>query len=413
MISLPNSLPTPKPWNHDVLTPQLLSLRASLAVSTPSSHSESVRYVVKLEDYLEGLFDYLSTLAPPAGFTTTAQKSVLCDTIPWNNVEKKKPVEWTLSCEIDVVLVAIALTYSGLGADLTNELIELEPGEPQKETDEKWKLVIAYHKKAIGFALFGAQFTAGELDPRTYVLIDKISQIGIQMSMLSKFSTANRNSFNENDTFNSSNNGVLCRVAIFCSDEVSSCMNLVNELDSEHYELNHRSWNTYLAVIKRYATAYAGLFLSIEYYQKDKVGQAIGLINFSLLTLQSKSMDIKPKKKRVLSRFRTKIASKRNEHYIAGLQLITALKIDKLVFLELSGVVLKDLSFLFDQLVQCHLKYTKENDNLRFDQVVDWKDIHSDSRWPFGSKIPVSLVEPWTPKILAEPANVTGSGSYY
>lgn len=444
MIVLPNTPPNPVPWKVDTLLilPDIQVKRASLCNASIASHSETVRYILGLLEYIESLFELLSTDSPERSVPRYALRAldlILTTTVPWKNVDKKetkklfklnsKPdLSWTLAAEIQLATVSLAMSYIKLGAELTNELIETESGlEPEKETDEKWKLVSNHYKKAIALSLFGGQFTMGStdttIDPRVFVLIDKCSQIGIQMSILSKFSWLNRNSYNLNETFTLSNNNVLCRVAIFVLDEVVSCINLVKELsqnETSHFRLNYNGWDSYLSVVPQYATAYAGLFLSIEYYQKESLGQAIGLINFSLLSLQSKSMaDLKPTRNKILSKFKTKVASKRNEQFVQNLNSITSLRIDKSVFLELSGLVLKDLQLLFDQLVQCHLKYTKENDNLKFDAVSDWKDVHGDSRWPFGSKIPVSAVEPYCPNVLQPEApdtikqGFTGRGSYF
>lgn len=383
--------------------------------------------------------NHLTTLGEFAASTLELQ---LSKTIPWHNISQKRskrqelaklgsqpPIDWSLATEIQAVAVAASFMYSKLGAELINELIELDKdSEPDKEIDEKWKLVANFYKKALALAAFAAEFTGLVtttvlINPQVFVLLDKIASIGIQTSILCKNSWINRHSFNERDAFLLKNNGVLCRVAIYIMDEVKSCQNIVKELESltgELLDLNYSQWTLYLSVFVRYSSAYAGLFLSIEYYQKNNLGQAIGLINFSLLSLQSKNLsDMKPKKSKVLAKVKSKIAGKRNESYIAGLQSITSLNIDKSAFLELSGLVLKDLSLLFDQLVQCHLKYTKENDNLNFDTVVDWQDIHGDSKWPFGSLIPVSHVQPYLPKVLVpKPTNsvnenFTGRGSYY
>lgn len=401
-----------------------------------------MRYILGLLEYLEGLFEFLALETHEKNVPRFAGKALeltLTTQIPWRNIEKKelkklfklnsKPdIVWTLSAEIQLVTVSLAMLYIKLGAELANELIDTDMGlEPEKETDEKWKAVTSHYKKATSYSLFGTQFTMGSsvmtIDPRVFVLIDKCSQIGIQMSILSKFSWLNRNSYNLNETFTSSNNNVLYRVAIFVLDEVAACVNLSRELDlneSQYFRLNYNGWDTYLEVVQRYATAYAGLFLSIEYYQKESLGQAIGLINFSLLSLQSKSMaDLKPTKNKIFNKFKTKVASKRNELFVQNLNSITSLRIDKSVFQELSGLVLKDLQLLFDQLVQCHLKYTKENDNIKFDAISDWKDVHGDSRWPFGNKIPVSAVEAYCPKALQQEApdtikeGFTGRGSYF
>lgn len=429
MIVLPNTPPTPKPWNPQasLLSPQLLALRASIDSTAPATHSETVRYVVNLEEYLEGIFALQSTTISSqevASYARQALETQLATSIPWNHIsngktgskpfgKKPEPVEWTLAAEIQTVIVATAFTYTQLGAQLTNELIELDPAE----VNEKWLLVVNYYKKALALTQFGSFFSTlcsgQQLDPWTFVLLDKIGNVGIQLSILCKSSCINRGSYNESETFKSSNNGTLCRVAIWVMDEVKNCQSLVNEIASsvneELFKLDYEHAAEYLAIFHRYVAAYAGQFLSIEYYQQGKLGHAIGLINFSLLSLQSKNK-LEPKKRKVFSRFRSKLAGKRHESYIAGLQSITSLKVDKLVFLELSGVVLNDLSLLFDQLVQCHLKYTKENENLLFQSVVNWQDIHSDSKWPLGSKIPVSPVKAYVPQVLAgnsEPSHTT------
>lgn len=444
MIVLPNTPPTPIPWkvNTQVVLAETQSLRASLCPSSIASHSETVRYVSGLQEYLEALFQQLNNEVHEKSIARFASKALditLTGKVPWRNVEKKESkklfklngksdIAWTLAAEIQLVTVSLALLYIKLGAELANELIDSDSDlEPEKEIDEKWKAVAVHYKRATSFSLFGSQFTMGStdttIDPRLFVLVDKCSQIGIQMSILSKFSWLNRNSYNLSETFVSSNNNILCRVSIFVLDEVTSCINLVRELDSNesnHYRLHYDGWIDYLSVVRQYATAYAGLFLSIEYYKKDSLGHAIGLINFSLLSLQSKSMaEIKPSKMKILNRFKTKVASKRNEHFVQNLNSVTSLRIDKSVFLDLSGLVLEDLKLLFDQLVQCHLKYTKENDNLKFEPVVDWKDVHGDSRWPFGNKIPVSTIEMYSPKVLLPhqadtlKKDFTGRGSYF
>ena len=133
-------------------------------------------------------------------------------------------------------------------------------------------------------------------------------------------------------------------------------------------------------------------FYRIEKYQQDSIGQAIGLINFGLLSLQSKNLnEVNPKQGKLLTKFKSKVSARKNEQYIKDLQSITTLNIDKSVFQESSGIILKDLTFLFDQLIQLHLKFTKENNNIKFDTISAWQDIDKDSKWPLGSSIPVAV----------------------
>lgn len=421
MIVLPHTPPTPLPLSSSAsLEPKIFSARALIATHAPQSFSDSVRYLAQLEQYIDTLFSVLAldSKLELAQLAQNASETVLSLTVPWDNVSFPKSTPWTLATEIQTLIIAASLLYARLGADVTNELIE--ENESNKETDEKWKAVANHYKKGMSLAEFGAKFafavTGATVSPALFVIVQKVNEIGLQSSTLCKFSWMNRRSYNETGTFTTANNGVLCRVAIWVLNEVEACSNLVQEVSklSEFLELNYTGWQTYLLIFKKYMSAYAGYFLSVEYYQKKDIGRAIGLVNYSLLSLQSRSLsNQKIQKRKVLARVKLKLAAKRNEHYVSSLQSITLLNVDKSVFSELSGVVLNDLTLLFDQLMQCHLMYTKENDNLHFDHVVDWQDIQADSKWPIGSKIPVSDISPYTPSIFQGKSNDQRSTQYY
>lgn len=418
MIVLPNTPPAPKAMNasDSILPSQVLGLRATIDTSPPTHHAESVRYVMKLQDYIEGIFNVLvskSGSSDVAVLANLAEQSSLSSTVPWVNIrpEKlKRRAMWNLAHEILVSLVAASFMYTRLGAELTNELIE---GTELEDLDEKWKAVSAYYKTAIGLCLFGAQFyavcqTEPLLNLHVFILLDQVCNVGIQMLLLCKSLWLNRVSFTNSDTFDSSNNGVLCRVAIWVMDEIKNCENITRELqasakDGKSFHLYYNDWDNYLMIWEKYSASYAALFLSIEYYQKDKLGHAIGLVNFGLVSLQSKSNPLKPSKGDLVARLKSKIAGKRDERYISNLQSITSLRIDKSAFLDLSGVVLNDLNYLFDQIVLFRLKLKKENDNIKFDTVVDWQEVHTDSKWPLGCKIPVSAVPDYIPRALEVP----------
>lgn len=420
MIVLPNTPPAPKTFSDSLalLPPHLLALRATIDTTPPSTHAESVRYVMKLQEYLDGIFDLLVSRAGSkevAVVANLAEQTELGASVPWTNVlAPKKRFQWNLANEILVAAVAASFMYTRLGAELTNELIEVDQRGDSlaQDVDLKWKAVSAYYKSALGLCLFGAQFrcvcVGGLLSLTVFVLLDQVCNIGIQMLLLCKSLWANRVAFTDHDSFDSSNNGVLCRVAIWVLDEINNCQNVVRNLeaarrDSAELQLCTDNWLSYLQLLEKYASAYAALFLAIEYYQKDKLGLALGLVNFALLSIQSKSVStLKPSKTHLVSRLKNKLAEKKNDRYISSLQSTTSLRIDKSVFTSSSGVVLNDLNYLFDQLVLFHLKLEKENDNIRFDTVVDWQDVHSDSKWPLGCKMPVSAVSDYVPRALLE-----------
>lgn len=441
MIILPNALPAPKANSIDSssLESSLMTKRASLTDSTSENFNDLIRYLLKLEEYLEGLFIYVKKQANCEIVDDTGEFMSTCilgEGIPWSNLvlensdikevlKKRKPIQWSLAHEIEVILLVISLMYTKLGSELTNELIELQ--EADEGTDEKWKQVINYHKKAIASTMFGAKICSitnieSSVNERIFTFMDKISNISIQMSILAKSSWINRNSFNSTETFETNSNGTLSRVSIYVLNELNDCMNLLIDLNGSlttRINLNYKDWKDYLSIIQKYTTAYAGLFLSIEYYQKDKLGDALGLINFSLVSLQSKKLsELKPKQGKILSKFKSKLTLHKNDQYISNIHSVTTLNVNKSAFQESSGVILKDLSFLFDLLIQLHLKFSKENDNLKFDTVTDWQDISKDTKWPLGCKIPVSDIKMYEPISFRQSTgllkeNYTGRGSYY
>lgn len=375
---------------------------------------------MKVQEYIEGIFKYLVSQSGSkelAVVAALAEQMLLGSNVPWTNIKPeklKKGSLWKLDNEILVAVITASFMYTRLGAELANELIE---GEEIEDHDAKWKAVTAYYKTAIGLCLFGAQFRAccqpqeraPLISAQVFIALDEVCNIGIQMLLLCKSLWLNRLSFTNNDSFQSSNNGVLCRVAIWVFDEIRNCQNIARDLiasakdnkDSKDLHLCYDNWVVYLGILEKYAASYAALFLSIEYYQKDKIGHALGLVNYALLSIQSKNIGSAPSnRKHLVSLLKSKLAEKRNDRYISNLQSITSLRIDKSAFMDLSGVVLNDLNYIFDQLILFRVKLQKENDNIRFDPVVDWLDVHTDSKWPLGCKIPVLAISDYVPKAL-------------
>lgn len=454
MIILPDTPPLAESltFRTGALNPQLISTRASLVTTTTRNNNELVRDIVKLEQYLEELFKYARIESDSNEMSKILQfccNYVISDSgeVPWTNIivdttgEIKKKIfgkvlnkykdthiQWSLLNEIEAVIISTSLIYTKLGSVLINELIEIDPtSELNDETNEKWKQVTNYYKKSSSFLSFGKKVLAyldlGSMyfNSLVYSLLDKINNVCIQMSILSKSSWINRNYYNETESFKTKNNGTLSKVAIYVITELRDCQSMLFNLHTHQgvtINLQYAKWKEYLSIIEKYAIAYASLFLSIEKYQQDSIGQAIGLINFGLLSLQSKNLnEVNPKQGKLLTKFKSKVSARKNEQYIKDLQSITTLNIDKSVFQESSGIILKDLTFLFDQLIQLHLKFTKENNNIKFDTISAWQDIDKDSKWPLGSSIPSSSVKSYEPfgdsLSLNARDEYSGRGAYY
>lgn len=425
MLVLPNTPPLPVGANLDAKTfaSQLIGVRSQLINYDIDNYGDSIRYVINVENYLDQLIKNTSQQLNDKTIEAMIEHSANCviaKVIPWKGIKiggsKRKifkslklEIDWKLIDEIVATVISICFIYVKIAAELVNDLIDSEVGS---ETIDKWKQVINFYKIAISFSLFGQKIVnESSFDSFSFTTITKIIDISIQMSILSKSSWINQDSYKNSESFKTTNNGTLARVAIFIVDELKNLQSLVN-LTTNDITVDLTNWLDYLSIVEKYNLAYAGQFLSIEYYQQNKLGQAIGLVEFSLLSLQTKSIgDTTSRFGKVIN----KVKTKRNENILSKLDSVTTLKIDKTIFAEKSGIVLNDISYLFDLLVQLHLKYTKENSTLVFDQIVNWKDIKKDSKWPTGCQIPVTSVNPFNPFASNVSKAVTNSGreGYY
>lgn len=394
--------------------PELAAARTQLTDAPLESHHDLISFLNLASDYLDSII--LFTNSKDGKLLSAARASgsiVFAEGIPWNGIMapklalgKKPSCSWTLLDEMCATAASMSLCYSLVASKIIDDLVETEPTN-LKETAESWTPVIKQYKNAASLASFGQEclnyrpeLDLPPIDPQCFSLLEKTAHISTQISMLVKSSWLNRLDFNRVGSFTTKNNGTLSRVAVYIVDELKFCQKLVQSFDSRSIVFRYEDWFPYLKLMECYATAYSVLFLSIDYYQQQKVGLAIGLLNFGLLTLQAKNINNSGKDRNLITRFKTKLTTRKNELYIKDLQSVTTLNLNKLHFKSSSGAFLKDLEFLFDQLVQLHLKFTKENDNLLFDPIVDWQDAKRDSKWPTGAAIPTSATTSFRPPAL-------------
>ncbi|EMG47059.1 hypothetical protein SBY92_002158 [Candida maltosa Xu316] len=440
MIVLPDTPPTALSLSRTSASSHLLSLRAAIVQKNDDSN-DTTSYLINLEEYLQALTKAVHD-------KTLTYESTLYEEIPWSNIKHSKKhklekirsssheaekITWTVRHEIYMVVLAITLTYLKKAAEVTNSLIDIET-ENVDEYNENWKRIMVYYKTAISFILYGIELSKSEpsdvslkINPMLMSTIHKISQISIQIVILIKFSWINRNSFQYKDeTIQTENNSTLSKVAIYILQESKIIKTLIGNLstkDSQYFTLDHTNWISYLDVVEKYIDGYAGLFLSLHMYKEDKLGDAIGLVHFSLLSLQSKKAvtEVNQTSKNPLRHVKAKFSTKKNEAILSNLNSVSSLKIDKSAFSDKptssSKLILNDLNYLFDQLIKLNLKFTKENDNLKFDKVASWTDIFVDNKWPTGSPIPISKIDPYNPSASTvasgEKSEYAGRGAYY
>lgn len=447
MLVLPNTPPTPVQLNDPtpVLPQSILTLRSSLQRPSLSNYNESIRYVVNLEQYLDAIIVLAESTDPVSTF--------ICTNIPWSNISKgdvklklfkmksSKAVvnKWTLSNELSITLISATLIYHRVASELSNETINLDLELPAKPEDynENWKQVMSLYKKSTSMMLFAQQIVQNEvtsnqgvlwINATLYSFIMKVTDVSMQMSVLSKFLWISRYTFDQNEVVSAGNSMTLAKVAIYCMNEIDVIQRILEDLNisvensiksgSGVINLDYTDWNTYLQVVQRYINGYAGFYLAVQNYRDNKYGHALGLIQFSLLSLQSKK-DLPTSSvlnsKVTLKRFRDRVSHKKQENILLNLSSVSTLDINESAFNGKAGIVLNDLSYLFDQLIRLNLKISLENNTLHFDKIVHWSAINNDSKWPIGCKIPVSQIEAYSPRQTKDKIeqNYTGRGEYY
>ncbi|CAI5759520.1 unnamed protein product [Candida verbasci] len=452
MIILPNTPPLPYHISNNIngLSIDLLNIRSSLYSLNLSNYNESINFVLNLELYLQHIIKFKDTN------NIDLSNIIIGDSIPWSNLiyksnEKKfnklKSLKktsdkddnidvkgWSLFNELQMVLISLSLTYIRIGSEITNSIIckEIEEQDIIKSYDNSWKLIMNYYKKSISLMLYGQQLEENSncenfiIQNLNFTLIQKIGDISIQLTILSKYCWYNRVEFKLNEKLLLEKNTILfAKVAIYIINELKTVKNVISNMineSSDNVNLNTNGWINYLSIVEKYANAYGGFFLSIQFYKENKIGNSIGLVQYSLLNLQSKKMDLKANNNNnnnnnLLNKFKSKFNDKRNEHILSKLDSISTLNIDKSIFKEKSEIILNDVFNLFDILIKLNLKFTKENNTLHFDNVIHYNEVNNDSKWPIGCKIPITSIKPFDPNNTNDDDEqldlYSGKGAYY
>lgn len=306
----------------------------------------------------------------------------------------KGPVVWTTTEEISMVIGAICLTYVTMAALRTEELIE---GDTlSNEADHQWKSTTNLLKLLLSIVQFGQEILGSST---WFDFLKHIVNVNLQLGIIIKTGWVNRINFGSLDDVDggkliSRNNGTLTKVAIYCLGELNRSLMAIDKSDfviklNDQWVIGAHSWYSYLVIMRKYIMGYMGFFYSIDNYQQDKLGEAIGLVNFGIVTLQGRkaSDDIGSGKKA-----REWLKTHRQESFLKNMQSTAELNYNKSDFGKISHMT-HDLSYLFDMLVRLRVKYTKENDTLKFDKVQDWKEVGQDSKWPQGIAIPIGPID--------------------
>lgn len=376
-----------------------------------------ISYLEELEVYLDWLVGHrdialLNGSVRPwttVNVTRTKLKDKLKDKLKKYNTKEsegelsviessKESTVWTTTEEISMVVGAISLAYMSMAALRTEELIQGDNASP--EADHQWKTTTNLLKLLLSVVRYGQEVIGSNL---WLEFLTHINNLNLQLGIIIKSGWVNRMNFGSLDDVDggkliSKNNGTLTRIAIYCLGELNRALMAIDKSDqmikiNEQWSIEANSWYSYLVVMRKYIMGYIGLFYSIDNYQQDKIGEAIGLVNFGIVTLQGRKIsdDIGSGK-----RAREWLKIHRQDSLLKNMQSTAELNYNKSDFAKMIHMT-QDLTYLFDMLVRLRVKYTKENDTLKFDTVQDWKDIGQDSKWPQGIAVPVGAIEKYTP----------------
>lgn len=409
MIVLPSALPVPLPVSKG-LAPDLIAARLDVSRSSAveSTKCNFAASIDNIENYIESVFDSIvvGDGAWHQYLGRSAAEVISNDKIPWEGFSKYNGV-WTLSDDLEAMTVSVALRYLYLISESLEELLE---SNSSPETEEKWKQVINLYKKMIGFCKFGQQLNsfASKFEPLQWELLCKIGEACIQIVMLAKLGWAVRNGILK------SNTGALARVSIYVVDEMRTCHLMAEQLNrSELVTLKCRNWPPFFMVAEQYATAYAAFFLARGLHHQNKLGEALGLVNYGLVSLQSKKSVAQGKSGRLFKSIRQKMHQRHHNIVLKHLSSILTLLVDESIFSLASEAMVTDIAYLFDLLNELHLTLTSENNSLGFETVVEWQTIARGSKWPLGNKIPVSSIPSYCPKISSSQKSSVGREAYY
>lgn len=397
MIVLPHTPPTPGVANGGG-SPELLSARLNLSCLTGKKEGLAAT-IHNLEEYLNQV---LETTTPD----TRAQLFLSRDSIPWTGFVRRR-VEWSLHDDLMATVIATALSYLGLASNVISDLVVCDYSS---ESNDKWKHVIELYKKLVGLCEFGLslQNNQTKLDPQQWDFLGRLGELCIQLTIVAKLGWLSRNGMLQ------SNHGALSRVSIYAVGELRTSQLVVEQIArSEKLTLDVKGWRSYLNVMEHYMSGYAALFLARELHQQNKLGEAIGLVNFGLVALQTRKGVTSKDKKHIFVKLREKMDSRHHQNILKQFSSVLSLVIDDTIFSGEGGALALDLAFLFELLNLLHLTLTSENNTLKFDTIVEWQNISTGSQWPLGSKIPVSDIPCYQPRSMSHGDTKASLDAYY
>jgi hypothetical protein len=216
------------------------------------------------------------------------------------------------------------------------------------------------------------------------------------------------------------NYSTLSRVAIFVRDQTKL---MINGLRSQNIDSD--SWLGFLENLVKLNNAYIGTFLSIENYKLDHIGKSIGFLNIAIENITKKSasdddlndeFDNDSKLKKKFSTFKQKLNKSNSNDKVKKVK--NNLKINSKIYENLQNQTLqKSITYLFELVKILNLKYNLENNNLKFDIVMNSSELYQ-NHLPTGRSVPITdRSVSWIPDVFTRSStdqqNSQTQGQYY
>lgn len=411
-------------------------------VQSITQQSNLISTISILEEYLNEIYRLCMQTFPEVNYLQVASKVQtlrLCLGVPWKlpfsfgeSTDTKTPIQWSLKDEIFIVVSNLSICYS-LRANQSIDSI-LDSTADYKE-DNQWLSIFKNFKKSLMFTNFLLNQNQNEeniltssivweVSPEFAMLLDTTVRISIQITFLIKSLLILSNFHYDIDDVlmkdSNINYSTMTRIATFVKNklvDLKTIMNRVTTLkQSKEYELlmNYNNINE----------IFIGIFLGIEFYKKDDLGNAIGSLNYSIELITSKNIneedqlpdsDEDSKIKLKLSKFKSKLkfkASKSNKP-------IKKLKINKSLLDSSSSSnpsqFIKILNIQYQIIENLHYKFHLQNNSMNFQTVLPSKDVLS--RWmPMGRSVPITENSYWKPDnagSITSPTQQSEAKQYY
>jgi hypothetical protein len=436
MITLPN---TPFPILQisravNPSQPQYIREILTKRLSVNTTNSSTSLFISNLEEYLNLIYTVI-VQTEGIGYEEVLKFSESIEfneSIPWilpfSTGNKFKSIVWRLSDEITTVLVNLIFAYNLRSSEIILKALSNYQGSllDEKESQQLWISCFKFYKKSLEYLNFlkSCNNTSNDLIFETSAnftnFLENLISISIQLTFLSKSIWSLKLTEYDVSLKSNTNYSTLSRVAIFVRDQTKL---MINGLRSQNIDSD--SWLGFLENLVKLNNAYIGTFLSIENYKLDHIGKSIGFLNIAIENITKKSasdddlndeFDNDSKLKKKFSTFKQKLNKSNSNDKVKKVK--NNLKINSKIYENLQNQTLqKSITYLFELVKILNLKYNLENNNLKFDIVMNSSELYQ-NHLPTGRSVPITdRSVSWIPDVFTRSStdqqNSQTQGQYY